>query len=178
MEPQIEAPSPWLVMNRDLLPGAGQALDVACGRGRHALWLASAAGLGVRAVDRDAAAIEELQAAADRLGLPLTAEVLDLEGAVVDLGTAAYDVVVVVRYLHRPLFPVLERALKPGGLLIYETFTVDRAARGRPRNPAFLLKRGELPTLVGALGVERYREGEAAGGCVASIVARKPGPIR
>ncbi len=165
-------PSSWLIECVDLLPRGGAALDVACGSGRHALVLAGA-GFDVRAVDRDADRIEELRRAASRLGLPLTAEVLDLETASVDLGSNAYALVVVVHYLHRPLVPALVRALAPGGLLLYETFTVDQAERGRPTNPEFLLRHGELASLVAPLEVVRERDGEFEGRLVAAVAARK-----
>jgi len=79
----------------------------------------------------------------------------------------------VVRYLHRPLVPVLIRALRPGGLLVYETFTRAQAARGRPTNPAFLLEPGELLTLVEPLEILSSREGDYDGGMIASVIARR-----
>ncbi len=213
----MPAPSSWLIENADLLPSAAstgrprpsaarasgcaggpagpappRALDVACGSGRHALILA-AAGFEVHAIDRDAASIETLRAAAGKLGLALRAEVRDLEtgsgdpdiGPVTDpIGGAAagpaaalgpaggYDLIVVFHYLHRPLFPALVRALAPGGLLLYETFTVDQAVRGHPKNPAFLLEHGELPRLVAPLEILRQREGEFDGRFVAAVAAR------
>jgi len=171
-EGRIDGPCSWLLANADLLPRIGRALDVACGRGRHALLLA-AAGIGVHALDRDAGRIGSLAAIADRLKLPVVAEVVDVEDGTADLGREAYDLVLVVHYLHRPLFPALVRALAPGGLLIYETFTTAQAQRGKPSNPAFLLEPGELPRLVAALQVLRQREGEFEGRMVAGIVARK-----
>ncbi len=149
---------------------------MACGSGRHALLLA-AAGFDVHAIDRDAATIEALRAAAGKLGLTLRAQVRDLEAGGADpaapLGPAlAYDLIVVVHYLHRPLFPALVRALAPGGLLLCETFTVDQAARGHPKNPAFLLEHGELPRLVSPLKIVRQREGEFDGRWVAAVAAR------
>jgi len=167
-----EAPSSWLLENLDLLPRAGRSLDVACGRGRHALLLA-AAGFPVEAVDRDAGLIDELRATAERLELPIRAEVRDLEAGTADLGTDAYDLVLVFHYLHRPLFPALVRALAPGGLLLYETFTVEQARRGRPKNPDFLLEPGELRRIVAPLVVLREREGEFEGRMVAGVAARK-----
>jgi hypothetical protein len=71
------------------------------------------------------------------------------------------------------LFPALARALRPGGVLVYETFTVDQAARGKPSNPRFLLQHGELPALVAPLHVLFEREGEFDGGMVAGVIARK-----
>jgi SAM-dependent methyltransferase len=165
-------PSSWLLENLDLLPAGGRTLDVACGRGRHALLLA-AAGFPVVAVDRKAGLVATLRAAAERLSLPLRAEILDLETGTADLGTAAYDLVLVFHYLHRPLFPALKRALAPGGLLLYETFTIEQAKRGRPREPDFLLEPGELRSRVAPLEVLREREGEFEGRMIAAVAARK-----
>lgn len=166
-------PSSWIVANADLLPRAGEILDVACGRGRHALLMA-AAGYSVRAVDRNEERIAALSADAARLALAVRAEAVDLETEAVDLGMESYDVVLCINYLHRPLFPLLARALRRGGLLLYETFTVGQAERGHPKNPAFLLSPGELPRLVAPLLVERTREGAFEGSMVSSVAARKP----
>jgi rhodanese-related sulfurtransferase len=167
----LRGPSPWLVANADLLPRGGTVLDVACGRGRHALLLASA-GFEVRAVDRDPAALAFLRATAERLGLTLMADQVDLESdPPPDLPRSAYDLIVVFNYLHRPLMPALRAALKAGGRLVYETFTVQQAERGRPTNPAYLLQPGELMRLAAPLAVLRSREGEVDGRFVASIVA-------
>jgi rhodanese-related sulfurtransferase len=166
-------PSSWLVGNADLLPGGGSALDIACGSGRHSLLLASA-GFRVRAVDRDPARVASLQNLAKRLGLPIDGEVVDLETGDADLGRDAFELIVGFHYLHRPLFPAILRALAPGGILIYETFTVDQARRGRPTDPDFLLRPGELRSLTSPLEILREREGEAEGRCVAGIAARRP----
>jgi SAM-dependent methyltransferase len=166
-------PTHWLVQHADLLPAHGTALDVACGSGRHALWL-GARGLVTTAIDRDAAAVDAVHAAARSDDLPVTARVVDLETGDVSLGEAVYDVIVVVHYLHRPLFPALIRALRPGGVLIYETFTRAQAARGKPTNPAFLLESGELPRLLAPLAILSEREGDYEGRFVASVVARAP----
>ena len=166
-------PSAWLVTNRALLPPAGRALDVACGRGRNALWLAQQ-GFETTALDRNPAAVAELEARARRDALPLTARAVDLETGAVDLGDALYDVVVIVHYLHRALFPALIAALAPGGGLVYETFTLAQAARGRPTNPAFLLEPGELRRLVAPLEIRAAREGDFEGRMVSSVVAMRP----
>ena len=166
------APAAWLVAHRGLLPASGRALDVACGRGRHALWLAQH-GFETTAIDRDPEVVAALDARARAERLPLTAKAIDLEAGAVALGAAAYDVVVVVHYLHRPLFPALLAALRPGGVLVYETFTRAQAARGRPTNPAFLLEPGELRGLVAGLDVLDAREGDYEGRMVASVIARR-----
>ena len=164
--------SSWLLSNIDLIPRAGRALDVACGRGRHALFLAER-GWAVRAVDRDALSIDVLRSEAARHGLTVQADVVDLEAGEVDLGREAYDLIVVVHYLHRPLFPALLGALAPGGYLVYETFTVDQARRGRPSNPDFLLRHGELRERLAPLAILRERDGPFEGRDVASVMARK-----
>lgn len=172
-----DEPSRWLIDNADLLPrlastgGVLRALDVACGSGRHALWLAGG-GFATDALDRDAAGISRLRLDAQRVGLPVEARIEDLERPSV-LGGKRYDVIVVFRYLHRPLFAALRAALQPKGVLVYETFTVDQAARGKPSNPLFLLQHGELPALVAPLQVLRARTGDFDGGMVASVIARK-----
>ncbi len=171
---QRSAPSSWLVECADLLPRGGPALDVACGTGRHALVLA-AAGYEVHAVDRDAAKIEELSRSAAQLGMTITAEVRDLETAVPDLGRDIYALIAVFHYLHRPLFPALVQALAPRGLLLYETFTVDQARRGRPTSPDHLLQHGELRALLAPLDIERERDGAYEGRMVAAVAARKLG---
>ena len=106
--------------------------------------------------------------------LPLKTEAFDLEGGDRRLPTAGADVIVVVHYLHRPLFPGLIEALRPGGVLVYETFTQAQAARGKPTNPAFLLAPGELRTLVAPLELLVEREGDFEGKMLASVIARRP----
>lgn len=163
-------PTRWLTDHRDLLPPSGSALDVACGRGRNTLWLA-ACGYDTHGIDRDPEAISQLREEAMRRQLQVHATLLDLETQTVSLGRAIYDVIVVVHYLHRPLFPMLIGALRPGGILVYETFTKAQALRGKPTNPAFLLDEGELRTLVAPLEVLLEREGEVDGRMVASVIA-------
>ena len=113
-------------------------LDVACGGGRHARYLA---GLGYRveAVDRDAQALSALAGAAG-----VNARVADLEDGEWPYAREHFDAIVVTNYLHRPLFPHLLAAVAPGGVLIYETFAAGNERYGRPSNPDFLLKPGEL----------------------------------
>jgi len=172
-EPAVMAgPSPWLLECGDLVPRRGRALDVACGRGRHALLLAST-GLDVTAVDRDEQALALLQQQADRLGLPVHTRVVDLESGSPTLGDDGYDLVVVTRYLHRALMPQLLLSLAPGGILIYETFLERQAEHGHPKNPAFLLKPGELLELVQPLHVLRQFEGEVNGQWLAAVAAQR-----
>ena len=159
----VPGPAGWLLQNSDLLPWGGKALAVACG-----------AGLQVTAVDVDAGRIAALEDLAARLELPLRAVVADLESGEDHLGREAYDLVVVIHYLHRPLFPSLIQALRPGGLLLYETFTTAQAARGRPTHPDHLLEPGELRRRLEGLEILRYREGEHEGRMVAGAAALRP----
>ena len=118
-------------------------------------------------------ALDRLRAQALRLELDVRVEAMDLEAPGVDLGADRFDLIVVTRYLHRPLVPHLVSALAPGGILVYETFLVGQAERGHPTNPAFLLEPGELAALVRPLEILRSREGEVDGAMVASVVARR-----
>jgi len=163
-------PSSWLVENAARLPREGRCLDLACGKGRHALLLAGA-GLRVHAIDNDAERLAALSEIALRLGAPLTTEALDLQGEAVDLGSGVYDAILVFSFLHRPLFPRIAAALKPGGLLIYETFLKQQAERGQPKNPAYLLEPGELERLVAPLEVVAAREGDFDGRLVSGVAA-------
>jgi SAM-dependent methyltransferase len=138
----VAPPSDWVVRWTPLLPPAAQVLDVACGHGRHVHWLAGA-GHSVTAIDRDAELLAPLSGLADTVAA-------DLEAAPWPLPGRQFDAVVVINYLWRALFPALEAAVAPGGLLIYETFAQAHAALGRPRRPEFLLRPGEL--------IDRLRE--------------------
>jgi SAM-dependent methyltransferase len=132
------APSDWIARWRALVRPDAEALDLACGRGRHARWLASL-GCRVTALDRDAEALASLRK------LPgIDVLEFDLEQGIWPFSPAAFDVIVVSRYLHRPLMPDLLSALRDDGVLIYETFMVGNEAYGRPANPDFLLRADEL----------------------------------
>ncbi len=142
-----------LAENRHLLPAAGEALDLACGLGGNALLLARH-GLRTTAWDLSPVAIERLASEAE--GLPLRAEVRDV--LAMPPAAARFDVIVVSRFLERDLCPALVAALRPGGLLFYQTFTRDKAVAGGPSNPDFLLAENELLRLFGGLCLRVYRE--------------------
>jgi len=165
-------PARWLVDHAHVLPETGDALDVASGSGRNALWLA-ARGLNTLAIDRSADAVAGIRRAAADRHIPLRAEIVDLEAPESTLPVSAFDVVVVVHYLHRPLFPALIASLRPGGVLVYETFSRAQALRGKPTNPAFLLEPGELRRLVAPLDVLFEREGDFEGKMLASVIAAR-----
>ena len=149
----LESPSPWVCRFAPLIPAGGSVLDIASGGGRHARYLAGC-GHRVEAVDRDAEAVRGLAGVAG-----VTARVADLENGPWPYAGQQFDAIVVVNYLHRPLFPHLLAALAAGGVLIYETFAVGNERYGRPSNPDFLLKPGELLELVrGRLRVVAYED--------------------
>jgi SAM-dependent methyltransferase len=131
-------PSAWVERFAPLVPG-GEVLDLACGSGRHAHYLA-ALGHAVVAVDRDAAAL----AATAGPGIVTSQIDLEEEGARWPFGPARFAGIVVTNYLHRPLLAAMLGSLAPNGMLIYETFADGNAAFGRPANPDFLLQAGEL----------------------------------
>ncbi len=113
-------------------------LDVACGYGRHAKFFASR-GVLVTAVDRDAAALTAIRGTNG-----VTIEQRDLENNVWPYAPESFDCVVVCNYLWRPTAAALLATLKPGGLLIYETFMVGNERFGSPSRPDFLLRPNEL----------------------------------
>jgi SAM-dependent methyltransferase len=146
------------------------ALDVACGSGRNAVYL-SLESYDVTALDRLPDALERCADLARRSATGVRTLQCDLEfpGALDDLSA---DLVVVVRYLERSLFGPLRRAVRSGGLLVYETFTSDQAELGHPRNPRFLLQPGELRQAFADLEVLEYREGFFDGAHLARLIAR------
>ena len=152
----ILAPSAWVVRFADLVPIGGTVLDVAAGRGRHTRLFARR-GCHVTAIDRDGHALGELVREAG-----IETVLADLEdGSPWPLAGQRFDAVVVVNYLHRPLLPVLCKAVAPGGVLIYETFAQGNEAFGKPSNPDFLLGEGELLEAVrGRLRVVAYEHGK------------------
>jgi len=134
----------------------GVVLDVAAGRGRNALALARA-GMTVVAVDFSTEAMRLLATTARTARLAIWPVVANLDSF--HLKDESLDAIVNINFLDRALFPKFERALRPGGILIADTFLVDQAEFGHPRDPRFLLGHGELRALAGGLEVEEYREG-------------------
>jgi tellurite methyltransferase len=175
---------------RELLPllPSGAALDVACGTGRHSLLLA-ARRQHVTAVDWSAAGLDVLEARARTEGIPIRrisrAEQIgehhrigiDLVQANLErlgLPEKNFELIVCVQYLQRSLFLQLQRALRPGGVLLFETFTQAQLEfNGGPRNPEHLLESGELRNAFPGLRLLFYRELRAGQG-IASLMAQKP----
>jgi SAM-dependent methyltransferase len=149
----IGTPSQWVVEHAPLIRKGGRVLDLACGSGRHAIWLAGQ-GYQVDAIDRDAQALAGLQ------GRPhIHAHITDLETGSWPADDAyyaenyhsIYDAIIVSRYLFRPLLNTLAAMLAPGGVLIYETFMLGNERYGRPSNPDFLLMPDELKSVYATL---------------------------
>lgn len=144
-------PSAWVARFAPLIPAGGAVLDLACGSGRHARYL-MARGHRVTAVDIDLAGVADL--AGDARAELIEA---DLENAPWPLGGRRFAGVVVTNYLWRALLPLIVAAVAPGGALIYETFARGNERFGKPSNPDFLLKSGELLRAVeGRLSVVAY----------------------
>jgi SAM-dependent methyltransferase len=154
-----EKPSDWVRRFAPLIRESGRALDLAAGAGRHTRMLLDM-GLSVTAVDRN---IEELRSLAgpgcDVRAIDL--ETGDADSAMRQIG-GGYDGIVVANYLHRPLLRPLAQALGPGGVVIYETFMVGNERFGRPCNPDFLLRPGELLDAFAALTVVGFEQGETS----------------
>ena len=168
------SPSDWVTRWLGQLPVGASVLDLACGSGRHVRWLAQQ-GLKVTALDRDAAAVEPLRALAQVVVADLEAQTwTELPGQI-----GNFDAVLVTNYLWRPLWPALRQAVKPGGLLVYETFALGHEAYGRPSRPDFLLRPGELLEAVRGWTVVAFEEGLLDGPLrrVQRIVARSPAAV-
>lgn len=144
-------PSPWVTRWSRLIAAGGSVLDLACGSGRHLRWLAGQ-GFAVTGVDHDAQALAGLSP----FGRTVAA---DLENGPWPLAGESFDAIVVANYLWRPLWPMLLASLADGGVLIYETFAVGNEAYGKPSNPDFLLRPGELLEACRGLQVVAFEDG-------------------
>lgn len=172
-----------LTRNAHLLQGPGRALDLACGRGANALWLAGQ-GYQVCAWDYSEVALARLREAADGRRLQITAERRDVTAR--PPATEGYDLILVSYFLERTLCPAIQAALKPNGLLCYQTFSQDAPAGHGPANPAFRLAPNELLRLFPGLRLRYYREEGELGDCtqgergVAMMIAQKStdNPVR
>jgi tellurite methyltransferase len=152
---------------------AGSALDLAGGVGRHSIWLAQR-GWRVKLVDISEVGVKQAQenAKQTRAASLITTEVQDLNMRQ-DLGREQYDLVVVFFFLQRELFPALADAIKPGGFLIYKTYTNEQKRfAGGPSHPMFLLQPNELLRAFPSMRVLHYHETIQEKG-VAELVARK-----
>jgi tellurite methyltransferase len=165
-------PAPLLRRVARLLPRRGRALDLACGEGQNAVWLA-ARGLAVTGLDVSPVAIARARALARARRVPLRARVVDLTRH--GLRRGWYDVVTCCHYLDRRLIPALAAALRPGGVVVVEIATV-RNLRLHPRpGRRFVLREGELASWFPRLETRYSREGLMDGHEQAQLVARRPG---
>ena len=148
------------------------AIDIACGAGRHAVALASA-GFDVTAADFSPEGLRLASDLARSQGVSITDGLKDLEAPDASLGDSRFDLAFVFFYLHRPLLPAIDRCLRPGGLLICKTYTVDQLLHGgRPRHKMYFLEHNELLRVFSGYRVLRYEE-EWEGKGSAALIARK-----
>jgi len=163
--------------NLHLLPNEGRALELACGLGANAILLARH-GLATEAWDISPVAVAKLEAYATQHRLPLQARVRDLTAEPPE--PEGFDIIVVSRFLDRALCPAITAALRPGGVLFYQTFIREAITDRGPPDPRFRLARNELLTLFPALVVRFYREEGALGDTTrghrdeAQLVAQHP----
>ncbi len=167
-------PAPFLLENIALLP-KGRVLDVAMGNGRNSIYLAQQ-GFTVEGVDISAEAVNIALEIAQRAGVFIKVQVADLESNY-HIESGVYDVIICFSYLQRSLIPQIKDGLRKGGMAVYETFLVDQAQWGKPKNPDYLLRHNEFLDLFRDFRCLRYREGliENRGDkrAIASIVAEK-----
>ncbi len=153
--PSSLVPSVWVKRILPLIRPGGLVLDLAAGSGRHVRLLRDC-GFAVRAVDRDITALSALA------GPCCEVRRIDLETEDHRQLGEGYDGIIVANYLHRPLFPAIANALAPGGVVIYETFARGNERFGRPRNPDFLLRPGELLEAFTTLTAVAFEQGQVS----------------
>jgi len=164
-------PAQLLVQNVELLP-KGRVLDVAMGSGRNAIYLARL-GFDVKGIDISSEAVNTALESAEKIGVNIKAQVANLEDNYC-IEKGAYDVIICFNYLQRSLIPQIKDGLRRGGIVVYETFIIDQAEFGKPKNPDYLLKHNELLDMFRDFRCLRYREGVSEGPrAIASIIAQK-----
>jgi 2-polyprenyl-3-methyl-5-hydroxy-6-metoxy-1,4-benzoquinol methylase len=170
----ITEPAQFLVDNISLFH-KGKVLDIAMGGGRNAVYLAEL-GFEVEGVDISAEAVEAAQKLALEHGVVIKAHVADLEHGY-RIIPEQYDLIICFDYLQRSLFKSIKEGVRGGGVIVYETYIVDQAKYGRPKNPDHLLRHNELLEIFKEFRCLRYREGIFPGPrkikAIASIVAQK-----
>lgn len=179
--PVPSPPSEWIRRFAPLVRAGGAVLDLACGGGRHLRYFHHR-DHAVTGIDIDLGGVTDL---AGRPGVTLRAVDLEADGRDGDDLRAAlggpYAAIIVCRYLHRPLLPLLPACLEAGGLLLYETFAQGHQRLGRPSRPAFLLRSGELLAVAAAadLTVIAFEQGlvsDPGPAVLQRLAARRPGP--
>ena len=170
-----DAPHPIVLRFASLLT-PGRVLDIACGAGRHSLWLAER-GWQVTAVDYSPAAIDILKQRSTEKNLSIETRVADLERREFLIQSAFYDLIVVCHYLQRDLFPSIKAGTKSGGVVIAVIAMIDDDPEVKPMNPAYLLNPGELRGEFEGWDLLRDFEGKHQGErrrASAEVVARRP----
>jgi tellurite methyltransferase len=172
-----EPPSEFLAAHADLI--SGRVLDVAAGAGRNALFLARRGAI-VEALDISLTGLRLARQEAAAEGLTLLAAQVDLESF--PLPRRRYDAIINIRYLQRSLFVPFRQAIKPGGIILFETFLIDQQALSEHRTAAYLLQRGELRAAFSDWDVLICEEGFYQTSCgpsyLARMIARCPIPER
>ncbi len=164
-------PAPFLVENIELLP-KGLVLDVAMGTGRNAIYLAKL-GFAVEGIEISPEAVNIALESAQKSSVTIRAQLADLEGSY-SIKKGAYDLIICFNYLQRSLIPQIKDGLRKGGMVVYETFIIDQAQLGKPKNPDYLLKHNELLDMFRDFRCLRYREGIVEGQkAIAGIIAEK-----
>lgn len=157
--PDAQLPSAFLraIVESDAWPLLrGKALDVACGKGRNAIYLAQR-GFAVTALDISMVALEEGRWRAQQHEVQIDWQQCDLERRALVSGD--FDLVIDFDYLQRSLLQPIQQAVKPGGHVIFETYLIDQAAIGHPKNPDYLLQHNELLDCFRGFRVLSYHEG-------------------
>ena len=176
----VREPHRLLLDHLDLFQSPDQSLpvlDLACGTGQNGLMLARQ-GIPVVFADKSATALDVVKQCLAKDALPGRIWQLDLERPNTrPFSGQGFSAIIGFRYLHRPLFPAIKKAVEPGGLVVYETFTTENLRFGRPNNPEFLLQPGELRTVFQDWQILFQFEGvlHEPDRAVAQIFASKPG---
>ena len=166
-------PDSLLTRYASWLDGRGTALDVACGVGHNAIFLAQR-GYDVMAIDGSEAGLRYGHEAIRKTSLRIQFIAADLKRIV--LRRDFFDVVLVIRYLYRPLVAQIKRALKPGGIVIYKTFNTNQLLEKPDFKRAYLLERGELIELFSDYDVMATNDSLQLEDPVSWLIARKPPP--
>ncbi|RQD58427.1 MAG: methyltransferase domain-containing protein [Desulfonatronovibrio sp. MSAO_Bac4] len=174
----MESPSDFLKENLEFILGrakTGPVLDLACGKGRNGLFL-SRMGFDVHFWDKNEQNLEFIRSVAEKENINVTIRCVDLEKEVdLLLPVEYYGIVLVFKYLHRPLIPYIKQSVICDGLVVYNTFTHQQVQVGKPQNPNFLLKDNELTDLFNDWIILKYYEGRLDNPerYMAGIVAQK-----
>ena len=162
-------PVEWLGDHSGLLSGKGYALDIACGEGRNAVFAAEK-GYGTLAVDISTNGLAKAHALADEKGVTIETCLADLDSWKIEQN--AFDLILCFNFLDRQIFPAIKNGLKPGGLIFYETFTIDYLKYSSFKRD-WVLEHNELLDAFSELRILYYREVDINNKAFASLIALK-----